>query len=203
MLCRRRGVERLDRREAGDTGEHLAGSGSAGVTLGAQDFLRGNQNAFLDIAASPRITTGDAGQDRDAHTGARSWVEVYVTVSAKGTALSPGKPAAVDLKVCHPVCRTVARHSTVSAEASLVEASTGPSAPKSSNATDPPAGHRASCPRNRAVIGVPCAAQTRPMVASPFSIGAISRSRAPKNVCVVLRRISGGDPPIPAREKQR
>jgi len=39
MLCRRRGVERLDRREAGDTGEHLAGSGSAGVTLGAQDFF--------------------------------------------------------------------------------------------------------------------------------------------------------------------
>jgi hypothetical protein len=40
MLCRRRGVERLDRREAGDTGEHLAGSGSAGVMLGAQDFFK-------------------------------------------------------------------------------------------------------------------------------------------------------------------
>jgi hypothetical protein len=39
MLCRRRGVGRLDRREAGDTGEHLAGSGSAGVMLGAQDFF--------------------------------------------------------------------------------------------------------------------------------------------------------------------
>ncbi len=32
-------VERLYRREASNAGEHLAGSGPAGVTLGAQDFL--------------------------------------------------------------------------------------------------------------------------------------------------------------------
>ena len=32
-------VERLYRRETSNAGEHLAGSGPAGVTLGAQDFL--------------------------------------------------------------------------------------------------------------------------------------------------------------------
>src|SRR5207237_1865891 len=50
-------VERLDRREAGDAGEHLAGSGAACVTLGPQRlFEEVGEGSFFR-----RRALGDAG----------------------------------------------------------------------------------------------------------------------------------------------
>lgn len=144
-----------------------------------------------------------AGQNCDAHTGESSWVAAYVTVNSKGIPLSAGSPVAAVLKVCQPSCRTVPRHSTVSAEPILAEVSAAPSGPRSSSVIEAWAGRWVSWARNRAAMVVPCAAQTRPMAASPSSTGAMSKSRAPKKVCVVLRRLRAGGPPIPAGEKQR